>query len=132
MEKIDVLYNADCPVCHREMDHYAKMSKAQELPLQFDDLNDPEALQTWDVSADMAAQRLHVRTSDQLLSGMPAFIVLWESLPRYRWVAKVVGLPGLYQIANWGYDHILAPLIYRRHQKRLAKQGFPAKKQSEA
>ena len=67
MSETDVLYNADCPVCSREIDHYARLSDAQALPLRFDDLNDAEVLRDWGVSADDAAKRLHVRKAGEIL-----------------------------------------------------------------
>lgn len=121
MSKTDVLYNAACPVCSREIDHYARLSAAQALPLRYDDLNDADKLQTWGVSADDAAKRLHVRKDGQIYVGLPAFIALWQSLPRYQWLARLVSLPGLYRLAHWTYEGVLAPLLYRRHLKRQKK-----------
>ncbi|MFN4129949.1 MAG: DUF393 domain-containing protein, partial [Paracoccaceae bacterium] len=47
--------------------------------------------------------------------------------PRYRWLASVVGLPGIRQIACAAYDHILAPVIYRWHLRRLRGQTARAR-----
>ncbi len=120
-----VLYNADCPVCSFEINHYAAYARAQDLPIQFDDLNgaDRESwANTWGLDADTAARRLYVEHESQLLSGIPAFIVLWHQMPRYRWLAKMIALPGIKQIACTGYDYILAPLIYRWHKQRISKK----------
>jgi len=57
-----------------------------------------------------------------LTSGIPAFRVLWAQMPRYKWLAWVVGLPGVFQIACAMYDHVLAPVIYRWHLRRLRKR----------
>ncbi|WP_159974310.1 thiol-disulfide oxidoreductase DCC family protein [Roseobacter cerasinus] len=121
MPDTDVLYNAECPVCSREIDHYARLSAAQALPLRYDDLNDAKNLDDWGVTADQAAQRLHVRQNGQIYIGLPAFIVLWQSLPRYRWLARLVSLPGVYRLACWTYDGVLAPLLYRSHLRRRRK-----------
>ena len=37
-----------------------------------------------------AAKRLHVRKNGQVYDGIPAFIALWQDMPRYRWLARVV------------------------------------------
>jgi hypothetical protein len=42
-------------------------------------------------------------------------------MPRYRWLARIVGLPGVKQTASALYDVVLAPVIYRSHQRRLRK-----------
>ena len=114
-----VLYNADCPVCSFEINHYADYSARTGLPIRFDDLNS-QALAQWNITADEAARRLHVLKDGEIYGGIPAFIVLWQDMPRYRWLARLVSLPGVYWVANRAYDHILAPLIYRWHLQRVA------------
>ena len=117
-----VLYNAQCPVCAFEINHYQKYSKTRDLPIRFDDLNVQAARHAWGLSEDTAARRLYVEDDGALFSGIPAFLVLWRRMPRYRWLARVVGLPGLQQAASVTYDWVLAPAIYRWHlsRKRLA------------
>jgi hypothetical protein len=62
-----------------------------------------------------------------LTSGIPAFLELWAQMPRYRFLAKLVGLPGIMQIAALAYDHVLAPAIYRWHLHRLRKRAARVK-----
>jgi len=38
-EETKILYNADCPVCRFEINHYASYSADRGLALRFDDLN---------------------------------------------------------------------------------------------
>ncbi|MEP1585814.1 MAG: DUF393 domain-containing protein [Tateyamaria sp.] len=113
-----VLYNADCPVCSFEIDHYVSYVGRKDLPIRFEDLNEDIA-NDWGLTQDTAARRLYVLKDGQLHSGIPAFIVLWKDMPRYRWLARLVALPGLHWLANFAYDHMLAPLIYRWHLRRL-------------
>ena len=120
-----VLYNAQCPVCSFEINHYDAYAKSQDLPIRFDDLN-ADVLDEWDMDSDTAAKRLHVLHQGKLIAGIPAFLVLWQEMPRYRWLARVVGLPGLKQIACAAYDYVLAPAIYawhKRRQKRAVAKG---------
>jgi len=116
-----VLYNATCPVCNYEIQHYARYAGTEGLPIWFDDLNS-DARDQWGLDADTAARRLYVLHEGTLTSGIPAFLVLWTQMPKYRWLAKVVGLPGIRQIACAAYDHVLAPAIYRWHLRRLRRQ----------
>jgi predicted DCC family thiol-disulfide oxidoreductase YuxK len=118
---ISVLYNASCPVCNFEIKHYADYADHKGLPIRFDDLNTDARLQ-WGLDADTAARRLYVLHEGRLTSGIPAFLVLWAKMPRYRWLARTVGLPGIRHIASALYDHVLAPTIYRWHLRRLLKQ----------
>jgi predicted DCC family thiol-disulfide oxidoreductase YuxK len=115
-----VLYNNDCPVCSFEIDHYASYAKRKGLPIVFHDLNGPD-LAEWDLTEDQAARRLYVLHEGRLSSGIPAFLVLWRQMPRMRWLARIVGLRGIKQVASMIYDYALAPLIYRWHLRRKAK-----------
>ena len=118
-----VLYNANCPVCSFEIRHYARYAVKSGLPIQFDDLNS-DARDQWGIDAETAARRLYVLYEGTLESGIPAFLILWAQMPRYRWLARVVGLPVIKEIASAMYDHVLAPVIYRLHLRRLRRQTF--------
>lgn len=118
----EVLYNADCPVCSFEIDHYASYASREGLPIRFDDLNAEERA-TWGLDRETAARRLHVRKNGQIYSGIPAFVLLWKEMPRYRWLARLVSLPGVHWVACKVYDHVLAPVLYawdKRRQRRAA------------
>ena len=115
-----VLYNAQCPVCNFEIKHYERYSSDAALPLGFDDLNS-DALANWDLTADQAARRLYVLHKGALTSGIEGFLVLWAQMPRYHWLGRLVGCPGIKQIACAIYDHALAPAIYRWHLHRQAR-----------
>lgn len=117
-----VLFNANCPVCSFEIGHYARYCRDTGLPIRFDDLNS-DARARWGIDADTAARRLHMLHQGQLISGIPAFLVLWARMPRYRWLARIVGLPGVRHVASALYDLVLAPAIYRLHLRRLRRQG---------
>jgi len=117
-----VLYNGDCPVCSAEINHYARYSAAQALPLTYDDLSDCD-LARWGISRDEAAKRLHVMQDGKIYAGIDGFLVLWREMPRYRWLARVVGLPGMRQVASVVYDYILAPLLYAWHKRRDARSA---------
>lgn len=120
-EKTEVLYNASCPICSREVNHYAKLSEAAGLPVDYHDLGNPDDLAKWNVAADEAAKRFHVRKDGEVHAGLPAFIVLWEEIPRTRWLARFFSLPGIHWLANRIYDHIAAPLLFWMHRRRQAR-----------
>lgn len=119
--RTQVLFNAECPVCNFEIQTYARHAIAQGLPIRFDDLN--TTCESWGIDADTAARRLYVLHDGQLTSGIPAFLVLWSQMPRYRWLARVVGLAVIRPLAEVAYDRVLAPVIYRWHLYRLRRRG---------
>ncbi|WP_425099981.1 thiol-disulfide oxidoreductase DCC family protein [Tropicibacter sp. S64] len=115
------LYNADCPVCNAEICHYADYAEGEALPLAFDDLNSTD-LAAWGVTEDEAARLLHVLHEGRLYKGLDAFLILWEQMPRYRWMARIGRLPVIRPLASAAYTHILARIIYTRHVRRRAKR----------
>ncbi|WP_298429994.1 thiol-disulfide oxidoreductase DCC family protein [uncultured Jannaschia sp.] len=117
-----VLYNAECPACRFEIDHYRRWTERDGLPVGFDDLNGPERAE-WGIEADAAARRLHVRRGGETLSGFPAFLALWAEMPRMRWAARIGGLPGIRTVAGWIYDRIGAPLLYASHRRRQRRRA---------
>ncbi|QJF52410.1 thiol-disulfide oxidoreductase DCC family protein [Roseobacter ponti] len=121
--RLHVLYNASCPICSREIDHYAALSTTQSLPLAFDDLNEPDTLKRWGLSREVAAKRLHVRREGVVISGLPAFIAIWREIPRYTWLARVVGAPVIRTAAGAVYDMVLAPLLWRSDRMRMRRNG---------
>lgn len=116
----EVLYNATCPICSREVDHYAKLSARAALPIRYDNATDPAKLADWGITAEDAAKRFHVRKGGQTYGGIPAFIVLWQDIPQTRWLARLISLPGVHWLACKVYDHIAAPLLYGLHLRRQA------------
>lgn len=119
------LFNGDCPVCNAEMCNYSAYSETQGLPIAFDDLNRTD-LARWGVSEDRAARLLHVMQGGEVHVGFDAFLVLWDQMPKYRMLARIGRLPGIYQACSWGYAHIVARVIYERHKRRRARRQAPS------
>ena len=88
--------------------------------IAFEDLNKID-LKEWKVTEDEATRLLHVIHKEQLYVGTKAFLVLWEQMPRYRFLAKIGRLPGIFHIANFLYVHVVARVIYNRHIRRKSR-----------
>lgn len=122
MEKTEILYNGACPICAAEIALYRRQSEAAGAPVSFSDLNRAD-LSGWDLSAEQAARRLHARQGGQVTSGFAAFLLLWEQLPRMRWLARILRLPGLRHLARAGYDWLAAPALHALHRRRQARRS---------
>lgn len=120
-----VIYNGSCPICSREISAYQRYAEARALPLNFDDLHQTD-LAALGLTADAAARRLHVVQEGRLLAGLPAFVALWEEMPRLRWLARLVSLPVIRPLAHATYEHVLAPLLYRMHLRRKSRNSSAA------
>lgn len=108
-----ILYNGACPICAREIGHYRALTARHGADIAFEDLNTAD-LAAWGLTADQARRRLHARAGDAPLAGLAAFRALWVRLPGWRWLAHLTGLPGFRQVADWGYERLAAPWLYRR------------------
>lgn len=110
-----ILYNDTCPLCRFEIGHYRARAEATGAPLAFDPL---EKAGDWGMTEDQAARRLHVRQGGRVLTGFDAFRAIWASLPRWRWLAWLTGLPVLRQGLSVIYDRLVGPMLYRAHLRR--------------
>ncbi len=118
MDALRILYNARCPICRAEIEHYQARARAQDLPLVFKDLHLAD-LDKWRLSPDAAKRRLHAMTpAGEVLSGIAAFAAIWDHLPRLRWLARAVRAPVIGPMVRLGYDHAAAPILYRLHLRR--------------
>ncbi|MEM0935532.1 MAG: DUF393 domain-containing protein [Pseudomonadota bacterium] len=117
-----MIYNAECPICSREIEAYRRYSEARDLPLRFTGLQDGAAA-AHGLSEEDAARRLHVVQNGALLAGLPAFVALWEEMPRMRWLARLVSLPLIRPLVTVLYERILAPLLYGMHRRRVARRA---------
>ncbi len=122
MARLTTLYNGACPVCRREIAHYKRLTACGKNELTWCDISkQPAAIAAWGLDGEAVKRRLHVVDRDgRLRIGVPAFAALWSEIPRYRWLAAVVGWPGLRQLAAGIYE-LLAAWLYARNRRREAK-----------
>lgn len=117
MAKTTVIYNDSCPICSREVAAYRREADRAGVPVRFEGL-DPEVLARHGLDRETAAKRFHVVEDGALLSGVDAFAALWERLPRWAWLARVVRLPGVRGVAGLAYDRLAAPALYAMDRRR--------------
>lgn len=108
-----VYVNEECPVCRTEMAWCESAARRVNLPLEFKPLEARAAdLIRYGLTKEDITRRLFVQMADgRVRSGMDAILAIWAELPRVRWVATTLALPGFYQICTMSYDLICAPLL---------------------
>lgn len=116
----DVIYNAECPICSREIGAYRAHAEATGAPIRFTPVGAAD-LTRLGLTEEAATRRLHVVQDGRLLSGVAAFGALWAALPRTRWLARLVALPLVRPAAELVYDRALAPMLYAMHRRRQAR-----------
>ena len=92
-----VLFNESCLICSAEIGHYKKISAEQTLDLDFCAITDAD-LSEWGLTSTQALQRLYLRKDDKVFSGVDAFLAIWDCLPGFRILAKIIALPIIYGV----------------------------------
>lgn len=123
---VTTLYNGACPVCRTEIHHYRRIDQRRGGRLVFADVvGDPTAAAALGLDREDVKRRLHVLDRDgRLHVGVDAFLVLWRELPGYRWLGRIVGLPGVRTVAALVYDRVLAPVLYAAQKRRERRAGI--------
>ena len=116
---VTVYMNDSCSVCRIEMEHYEAESLRNACTISFKRLGRiSTGLMAYGLSdADLRRRLYAVDANGEMRSGVDAFVVLWESLPRYRWAARVIGLPCIRGAAGLIYEGLCVPLLaeWNRH-----------------
>ena len=124
---LTVLYDGACPLCRREVGVYRGLEPLQ--PLAWLDVSDAATPLPIGADRDACMARFHVRHGDgRLLSGAAAFVALWATLPGWRWLARVAGLPGVTPLLEVAYR---AFLKLRPALQRLARAAEPSVPQAQ-
>jgi len=102
---LTVLYDGGCPLCGREISHYRKLAALRTIEW-VDVTSNAERLAQFGVIAEDAMAEFHVfDESGQLHKGADGFVVLWQALPYYRWLAKLCLWLRLLPLMRWGYGY---------------------------
>lgn len=121
-----MLFDGSCPLCRREVAHYQRLDKHRNAVNWVDIQQNQPLLDAHGISHAQAMQRLHVITAKGcVVDGAAAFVVIWEALPYYRWLARLTRLPGVVTLMEFGYRHFA-----RWRFKRRCREGVCEVKQS--
>jgi predicted DCC family thiol-disulfide oxidoreductase YuxK len=114
-QKLKVYYDGLCKVCSREIEHYRKQIGANGI--EFIDI----CASGFDATKEgldpvQVHKVMHVRRQDGSLAvKVDAFIEIWKTLPRYRFLLRVVNYPGVRTLLDLGYHafSIIRPVLPR-------------------
>ena len=111
-----VYFNNSCKICRSEINLYKK-EKIKEIDW-IDITNNQAAEKETNKNDKQLLRRLHVKTEDKVLEGAEAFLIVWEKIPKYRFLYKFFKLPGIFSIFKFGYE-IVAYFLYLKNKKQL-------------
>jgi predicted DCC family thiol-disulfide oxidoreductase YuxK len=121
-QRLSVYYDGGCPLCRAEIDHYRRCAGADRVAFVDVGRGAPAPALGPGLSRDAALRRFHVRGADgHLVSGAAAFARLWQALPGWRWLGRLIqlrllGLQPVLVVAEWAYrlSLPLRPWLARR------------------
>jgi predicted DCC family thiol-disulfide oxidoreductase YuxK len=101
-QPVTVYYDGSCPLCTKEIGLYQRAAGGETV--NWCDVSQKNA-NLDGLSQNQAMARFHVKGTDGVMQdGAKAFILLWLSLPCWRWLGRIASVPPL--------PHILE-LLYR-------------------
>jgi predicted DCC family thiol-disulfide oxidoreductase YuxK len=107
-------YDGGCPLCSREVNHYRRLDRDGRIRW-VDISRDPRELEVQGVTLTEGMARLHVRErGGRLVSGARAFAAVWDELPYYRWLARLVRGAHLLKAMDYAYAHFARWRFRRR------------------
>lgn len=103
-----VFFDGGCPLCAKEIGIYQRMILNHSISdLKFIDISKEKnetALTQHGITLEEAMFRMHALDSDgNVQSGTQAFITMWEKLPYWKLLAKIVAVPGIIDIVETVY-----------------------------
>jgi predicted DCC family thiol-disulfide oxidoreductase YuxK len=111
---ISVFYDDRCPICSREIDYYKKISPSSVI--KFCGISHHlNTLEKNKISYKESLKIIHaINKEGQIFRGVDAFVLIWQQFTGWRWFAKFVKLPVIYQVikalynifANWRFNRL--------------------------
>lgn len=100
---LTVFYDGACPLCKAEIGLYRDCAGADRVAF-VDVAGAGSGLVAPGLYKETALKRFHVRRADgSLASGAAGFGHLWLALPGWRWLGRIVLLPGILQATEVTY-----------------------------
>ncbi len=115
---LTVYYDGACHLCSREIDHYKKLPKADRV--LWKDIADPhfDALKEGRELSEFN-RTMHVkRPNGEFFQGVDAFLVIWEVLGKFSWLARIVNSRAGRPVFDLGYATFARIRIYLPKRKR--------------
>ena len=103
-------FNESCNICRAEINHYKKINKSINW---IDVIHNNCASRETNLSSKELIRRLHIIKNDKLYKGLDAFLIVWNEIPRYKFLSKLLTLPIIYHIGWLIYEFIAIILFYK-------------------
>ena len=111
-----VYFNNSCNICRAEINLY---KKERIEGIDWVDITHNKKAQEETKKEDKyLLRRLHVKKDGKVYEGAEAFLLIWNKIPKYRLLFKVLSLPIIFNIFSIFYE-IVAFFLYLKNKKQL-------------
>tara|TARA_Y100000816_G_scaffold219697_1_gene164716 strand:- start:882 stop:1208 length:327 start_codon:yes stop_codon:yes gene_type:complete len=105
-----------------EIDHYKKNSDEN---LEWVDItNNQQAVDLTSKSKEELLRRLHVIDDGEVIGGAKAFIIIWSKIPKYNFLAKILGFKPLFILFHYAYEFV-AFFLFLKNKHQLNEKTKP-------
>jgi predicted DCC family thiol-disulfide oxidoreductase YuxK len=116
-----VYFNSACPVCRAGVAAQRERMNATGTGCEIewrDITQEPEALIQRGITVDDVRRKLYVEDEQgDLCVGAEAFAALWRETPGWRWLGRLLSVPGMSGLARWAYDRF-ADRLYAWNRRK--------------
>ena len=111
-----VYFNNSCKICKAEIDLYKKenINEIDWVDITNNSLAEKETYK----NKKELLRRLHVKKGDRVVSGAKAFLILWERIPKYKFLYNFFKIPVIFFLFSIVYE-IIAFFLYLKNKKQL-------------
>ena len=111
-----IFFNDSCSICRSEINIYKKQGIKQ---LEWVDItNNKNAEKDTQKTSKDLLRRLHVKSDDKIYSGAEAFIILWNKMPKFKLLGKILSMQLIFHIFSLTYE-IVAFFLYLKNRNQL-------------
>tara|TARA_B100000287_G_scaffold255938_1_gene240552 strand:- start:113 stop:460 length:348 start_codon:yes stop_codon:yes gene_type:complete len=111
-----IFFNNSCSICRSEINVYKKQGIKQ---LEWVDItNNKDAERDTQKTNKDLLRRLHVKSEGKIYSGAKAFIILWNRIPKFKILSKILSIPVIFHIFSLTYE-IAAFFLYLKNRNQL-------------
>ena len=107
--KTKVYFNNSCSICRAEINNYKKHCNNDIDWVDISTCKHSEK-QTG-LNVDNLYRRMHVIEDGKLISGSKSFLIIWEKIPKYKFLKRIFENPIILPIFNIFYE-IVAYFLY--------------------
>ena len=113
-----VYFNNSCNICRAEINLYKKQNIED---LEWVDITDNKSAEIETQKDDRTLlRRLHIKDGQKVIGGAEAFLLVWEKIPKYRFLYTFFKRPIIFTLFSYFYE-IIAFFLYLKNKKQISK-----------